>query len=220
MKNLKFCTYCDANTVQKMVFETSKWHVHEVAFKKEKTDLSESTYTLKEITEQVCQCLGCERIHIYYTEEIPTSDPKYKPHEYQVPKKLERVQPNWFKDINLDYFDLLGELYSNYNQGNYISFSICSRTLVDTILTESIGDIGGFAEKLTKFKSNGYITNTQYEILKFLVNSGNASAHRAYKPSKDIASNILDIVEHILKEDVLAKKSLKQVNEIPKRNIE
>ena len=32
----KFCTFCNADTNQKLVFEPSKWHTQEVAFKKEK----------------------------------------------------------------------------------------------------------------------------------------------------------------------------------------
>ena len=213
----KFCTYCNSNTNQKLVFETSKWHTQEVAFKNEKDDLSESAWTIKNVKEEVFQCLGCERIHIYYTEEVPNKDPNYEPLTYQTPKKIERAQPSWIKDINLDYFEVLGEMYSNYNHSNFISFAILCRTLIDTILTDTLGDIGGFEKKMNQYKSDGHITNSQYDILNFLVNAGNASAHRAFKPSKEISESLLDIVEHTLKESVLNKKSKKYTDDIPAR---
>jgi len=201
-----------------MVFETSKWHVHEVAFKSEKDGLAESAFTVMNINEQVFQCLGCERIHIFYTETIPNKAPDYKPTEYQLPRKLERRQPSWLKDINLDYLELLGEIYSSYNSSNLISFSICCRTLIDGILTAKLGDIGGFEKKLAEYKNQGNITSSQQNVLNFLIESGNASAHRAYKPSSEIAENLIDIVEQLLKEQVLVKKSSILTNEIPKRN--
>ena len=218
MSDIKYCTYCNSSTKQKLVFKTSKFHVHEVAFKNEKDDLTKSAFTIMSIEEKVFQCLGCERIHIFYTEKTLNEDPDHKPNEYQLPRKLERCQPSWFKDINLDYFELLGEIYSNYNSNNLISFSICCRTLIDSIITSSVGDIGGFEKKLTAYKNKGNITSNQNNILTFLVESGNASAHRAYKPSTEIAESLIDIVEQILKEQVLVKKSSKLANEIPKRN--
>ncbi len=218
MNEIKYCTYCDSSTRQNMVFDTSKWHVHEMAFKDQKDALSDSAFTVMNIQEQVFQCAGCERIHVFYTEKIVNSDPNYKPNEYQLPKALKRRQPTWFKDTNLDYFELLGEIYSNYNSNNLISFSICCRTLLDSILTSTLGDIGGFDKKLKEYKNKGSINGSQHSVLKFLVESGNASAHRAYKPSMEAAENLIDIVEQILKEQVLFKKSFKHSNEVPKRN--
>ena len=217
MSELKYCTYCKDSTRQDLVFETSKWYTHEVCRKKEKDSLAESLWTVMNISEKVYQCKGCERIRIFYVEDIPSKDPEYVPKEYQLPKKLKHSQPNWFKDIHIDYFELLGEIYSNLNNENYISFAICCRTLVDTILTDKIGDIGGFERKLNEYKSQDFITNTQKEILKFLINVGNASAHRAYKPSEDIATTLLETVEYILKQEVLVKKAQRFDEEIPSR---
>ena len=189
----------------------------EVAFKKNKDDLAESVWTVTNITEQVFQCFGCERLHIFYREKSLNQDLHDEPIKYQLPKKVKRALPEWIKNTNIDYFELLSEIYSTYNNSNFISFSIVCRTLIDKILTDYLGDIGGFEKKLKQYKQQGHITKVQFEILTFLINSGNASAHRAYKPSEEISENLLDIIELILKENILHKKTQKHNNDIPKR---
>ncbi len=218
MADNKYCTYCNTQTNQKLVFKASKFTPIEVAFKKEKDDLAKTLFTIGVVIEQVFQCLGCERLHIFYTERQLKDDKNFKDNEYQLPKKVERNLPKWLVNINIDFFDLVSEIYSNFNNSHYISFSIASRTLLDVILTETLGDIGGFDKKLNKFLSEGHVTKNQYNVLSFLVNCGNASVHRAYKPTKEVATNILDIIEQLLKEKVLIKQAQAQDPSIPSRN--
>ncbi|AEE87407.1 hypothetical protein FNFX1_1021 [Francisella cf. novicida Fx1] len=190
----------------------------EVCMKEDKDALAKSAYTLFLRQETTCKCNGCERLHIYIKEIFPSiADNKKNIKEYQYPSKLTRKQPNWIKHINIDYLQLVGEVYSAYNRESFILFSMGCRTIMDRILNDVIGDIGGFAKKLGKFKDDGHISIKQFDYLKFLIDAGNASAHRAFQPSENLARILLDIIEQILKDNILGKEVLSEADNIPQR---
>lgn len=217
MNKNAYCTYCKADTNHKVVASHSKWYPREGYLKKDKDSLAlKEAYTVYNLTESVYQCLGCNKFHIYY-KEIHPCDPSIEEIEYQVPIKREREQPKWFKHVNVDHISILGEIYHNYNYKNFISFSICCRTFIDKLLTDALGDIGGFEKKMRKYQENGFITDNQANILNFLVQAGNASAHRAYVPSKEVAEALLDTIEFLVKEKIISKKTNQYQSDIPSR---
>jgi hypothetical protein len=218
MNHKSFCTYCNLNTSFENVAEFGEWKTVEGYFKEKPDSLAlREAYTVVYIKEEVRRCLGCERFHIYGTESTPaTNDSDVK--KYRYPHPLKRPEPKWVKHVDISYFQLLSEIYDNYNRDNFISFSICCRTLVDKILTVTIGDIGGFDKKLKAFKSNGYITESQLSTLSLLIEAGNASAHRAYSPDNELCEAIINILEFLLQDKINTNIAQEYENKIPKRN--
>jgi len=51
-------------------------------------------------------------------------------------------------------------------------------------LTDKLGDIGGFAQKLDEAEKNGWVTPAHRKVLETAVDAGNAAAHRRYRPKK------------------------------------
>jgi hypothetical protein len=217
MKNKSYCTYCNVKTSFEKIAEFGEWKAVEGYFKEKPNSLAEKeAFTVVFLKEEVRKCLGCDRFHIYCTESTPgmnENDIK----KYRFPKIIKRPQPKWIKHLNIEYFQLLGEIYDNFNRDNFISFSICCRTIVDKILTSALGDIGGFEKKLKKYKEAGHLTESQLSTLKLLIESGNASAHRAFSPSSEICEAILDILEVLLQDKVNTNKAKVYADKIPKR---
>lgn len=212
----KYCTYCNRETKQTLLHENQEWVPREVPYKEDKKGITKSVWTPVSVTESVFQCNGCSHFHIFIREWADPSTPIIE-REWHYPQKVNRPQPNWIKDVDIDLYELLGEIYSNFNNDNFISFSICCRTLLDKLLTEDLGDIGGFQKKLDAFHQGGHITETQKNTLAVLIEAGNASAHRGFKTDPELSQVILDVVEHILKEPVNAQRAALHSQNIPNR---
>lgn len=73
-----------------------------------------------------------------------------------------------------------------------------TRAIVDVVLTDKLGDAGGFGQKLKKAKDEGWITESHFKVLDAAIEAGNAAAHRAYKPDIKQLNLVLDIVEHLI----------------------
>jgi len=94
--------------------------------------------------------------------------------------------------------DLLNEIYSALFSGNNRLVMMGARTVADIALTDKLGDIGGFAQKLDEAEKKGWITPAHRKVLAAAIDAGNAAAHRGYRPDKDQLDLVLDIVEHLI----------------------
>jgi len=72
------------------------------------------------------------------------------------------------------------------------------RTLLETIMVEKIGDTGSFAMKVERFTKEGYVTPKMSEALSHVLDAGNASAHRAYFPSREDLVTCIELVKHLM----------------------
>ncbi len=210
------CSYCHRETRQTLLQKNETWVPNEIPFKPSKSGITESVWSVVMFMEHVFQCNGCGHLHLFLQRwsypDAPGANQKW-----QLPTVQKRPQPNWFKDVDPDLFELLGEIYSNFNSDNFISFSICCRTLLDKLLTASLGDVGGFDKKLDLYLTGGHVTKVQKDALAVLVEAGNASAHRGFKADPALSEVIIDIVEHILKEAVISGRAEIQAPNIPAR---
>ena len=96
----------------------------------------------------------------------------------------------------------------------------------DLLIVEKIGDTGSFETKLEKLCSTGMIDSAEKDMLLAVIDAGNASAHRSYRPKNKAMNHIMDILEEIFykmvvtpsrKQDLAAKaKALREIT--PKRD--
>ncbi len=60
-----------------------------------------------------------------------------------------------------------------------------ARTLVDKLLAEKLGDVGGFVQKLDMAVARGVLTKEATEIIAAAVEVGHAASHRGYAPTQE-----------------------------------
>jgi hypothetical protein len=82
----------------------------------------------------------------------------------------------------------------------------------------AVGDFGTFPKTLAEFQACGFIAQNQVEIVEGIIDAGNASAHRAYRPSRGELATLLDIAENLIESVFIHPKRLKEVSKnVPKR---
>jgi hypothetical protein len=90
------------------------------------------------------------------------------------------------------------EIYSALDDGSTRLAMMGIRAVIDVVTTQSVGDIGSFAKKLTALQAAGSITQSEGEMLNAALDAGSAAAHRGHVPTPGQTQTALDIVEHVL----------------------
>jgi hypothetical protein len=92
------------------------------------------------------------------------------------------------------------------------------RTLLDIVMVEKLGDIGGFGKKLHTFEKQGYVTAKDAELISSVLDAGNAAAHRAYSPNEEALKICFDVVKHVMEGIYILQPKMNQLREdIPNR---
>lgn len=101
-------------------------------------------------------------------------------------EKVSVGKPEWYEFLGETQKALILEIDCALNNNLEALPAIGLRTLLEIIMVEKIGDIGTFAKKVERFTQKGYVTSEMSETLSHVLDAGNASAHRAYFPSREI----------------------------------
>jgi hypothetical protein len=125
--------------------------------------------------------------------------------------------PQWTHDLEESYMVLFWEVYQALSLGLNTLAMMGVRAIVDKFATDKVGDIGGFSKKLRKLLSEGHINNEQHSLLNVIVDVGNASAHRGFKPKKEDVSNCMQVIEHLVSIERFGEPIEKIKNNTPKR---
>jgi hypothetical protein len=127
-------------------------------------------------------------------------------------------KPDWYDYLGDTQKALILEIDSALSNKLEALPTIGLRTLLETIMVEKIGDIGGFAEKVKRFTEDGYVTPKMSEALSHVLNAGNASAHRAYFPSREDLITCVELVKHLMHGIYILRPSTQKVaDNTPKR---
>ena len=133
-------------------------------------------------------------------------------------EELNNGKPAWYDHLNNAQKSLILEIESALNGGLRALPTIGLRTLLETIMVEKVGDAGGFAAKVKRFTSEGFITSKMAEALNHVLDAGNASAHRAYFPNQQDLMTCVDLVKHLMHGVYILKPSVDRLAEkTPKR---
>jgi Domain of unknown function (DUF4145) len=151
---------------------------------------------------ELVQCRGCENISLKRT--YWRSDEEGRKVDY-FPPAVSRRKPKWgegfgwiFGRAQTEISTLFDEVYSAMFSGNNRLALMGVRAIIDVALTDKLGDIGGFAQKLGEAKAKGWITESHFKVLNIVVDAGNAASHRAYNPKIEQLNLILDVVENLI----------------------
>ena len=102
------------------------------------------------------QCCGCESIKVFVKED--STDFK-SPRETHYPARQIRQIPKWFRETSTQCQDLLREVYMAMHTDCMTLSAMGTRTLLDVMLREMLGDIGGFDRKLQEAISKGIFSD-------------------------------------------------------------
>jgi hypothetical protein len=125
-------------------------------------------------------------------DNVPIDDVRY------FPSAVVRDLPEWRFKLPLEMRKLLEEIYRSLDAENLRLPMMGARTLVDMMILEKIGDVGGFKEKLKELEKEGFVSARNREALYAALEVGNAAAHRGHAATESEVRAVMDIVETML----------------------
>lgn len=154
---------------------------------------------------QVLLCLTCSsatyRKRVWFSEwqdPDPESDagPVYEDTLY--PPRLIKLLPNWHGQLPEKLKEVLRQSYAALQHDlRYVSAVGC-RTALDMAVVEKIGDVGGFREKLADLVQQKHISGDEQELIRAIIDSGDAAAHRGFQPQLKQMHVLFEILERVL----------------------
>ena len=162
------------------------------------------------------ECQGCEYTfikkistnsenYVDYYEEDGTTETHYVETSEYWPALSTRERPEWMMENGIDANDVdtldrvLIELYKSLDAGLFILSAIGVRTAFDVAsVVLNIDANLSFSAKLDALEANHHIQPSERMRLATLIEGGNASAHRGWKPTPIEMDTLMDILEHFV----------------------
>jgi hypothetical protein len=146
----------------------------------------------------VCMCQGCgHKCFANYEDHFSEGESV----RVYPPVPIRHV-PAWYSiallNTSWDVLGLLSEIYASLQAGALRLTAAGIRMAFEQIFIEAVGDHGGFAQNLTEFQCQGYLSARQRETINQVIEVGHAAVHRSHLPSKEDVCVMLDILEHTL----------------------
>lgn len=211
----RHCYKCHSETRQEQLYKTTNIDTNEV-YPKELD--GKAAWVVEKTDWLLTECKGCESKNLeLVTYHSGENEVEREVSRKSIPGKPLRKVETWIFKLEKDYIELMAEIYSSYNAENHRLTLMGLRTLIDMFILDNIGDAGTFKQKLIKLKEQHFINKVQLELLETSIEAGNAASHRGYKPSIEVLSSVIEIVEHLLKTFVLSKDLTTIKDQIPKR---
>jgi hypothetical protein len=138
--------------------------------------------------------------HRVWFSEWQSPDPEDAPvfEDTYHPPRRKRSLPEWHGELSEDLQSVLEEAYMALDHDlRYVSAIAC-RTAIDMAIVDKIGDQGAFAVKLKKLVKDNIISEAEKELILAISDSGDAAAHRGYKPDLDALITVIEVLERLL----------------------
>lgn len=166
------------------------------------------------ITYTMLECRGCGAVTL--SRNVASPDLDVDNTDYY-PPPISRQIPRWHYELPKEFRDLLKESYAALQADSKRLAIMGARSLVDLFMNVTLGDIGGFQQKLDKLVEGGFLSKQNRDVLETALETGHAVVHRGHEPQKDDVNLVFDIVENLLQTMVLQKKSEQLKKQTPKR---
>jgi hypothetical protein len=75
-------------------------------------------------------------------------------------------------------------LYQAVDGGQYRIAAMGIRAVLEQVMIMKVGDLKTFNDKLEEFRKRGYISLLQRDAMQATLEVGNATVHRAFKPTE------------------------------------
>lgn len=168
-------------------------------------------------TSLMLECRGCEsismRVEWWHSEYDASDDIDY------YPPRVSRKPPVWQSHLPADWQSMLREIYTALHANSRSLAMMGARAIVDMYMNDAVGDIGGFAKKLSKLVTDGHLSKQDKEILDVALEAGHAAAHRGHTPTVQEVAHVMDIVENLLQKFALRHHAAELSKGTPRRLI-
>ena len=178
----------------------------------------------------VTECCGCENLSFVKLSQdsddyelavdAETGEETAIWREQIYPPVNFRNPPDWFEDLPDEVMrQISGEIYKSLQSGSNYLATFGSRTLIDRLIVLTVGDKGNFGKGLKALQEEGLVSQNERNILKPVIDAGNAAAHRGWAPSEEQIKVILDTVEGLIHRLLVLPKLSEELEEaVPSRN--
>lgn len=196
------CNKCGHETKHDVVVE-HKHHASEIVDPYQGIEVSWST------TYSMLECCGCEEVSLCRNEWCSEDDPMDRRPSTYFPPRVSRRKPAWADRLAMpdEYAGLLDEIYVALHADSRRLALMGARALIDAIIQRRVGDQGDFAKGLNKLVEKGFVSTTNREIVAAAVDAGSASAHRGHVPSTNDTHVVIDVVENLIHNELLAESA-------------
>jgi len=144
---------------------------------------------------ELLECAGCESISMRHTSYQDITDDT----DVSIyPPPVARRRPPWLSSLPHDLQVLMKQVYGALDANSRALAVMGARAVVDMVLVATVGDTGGFAQKLKAAEAAGVISKKNRQVLDAALDAGNAAAHRGHQPSTANVNAVIDIVENLL----------------------
>ncbi len=171
-------------------------------------------------TYSMLECRGCEEISLRRTEWCSENDPMDEPDPgTYFPPRVSRRKPAWVDRLEVpsEYAGLLDEIYVALHADSRRLAMMGARALIDVAIRRSVGDQGNFGGGLSSLVEKQLISERNRAIIEAAVDVGHASAHRGHRPSADDVNVVIDIVENLIHNELLAEPAQALKSTTPQR---
>ena len=167
---------------------------------------------------KIIECCGCKDISFYESYDDDSSSEYDEPSVRLYPPRISRKQPDFIYSLDKEYISLFDEIYKAISNECERLACMGIRSIIDLYINEKVGDQGSFKSGIKKLLSEGIITERQSHFInKIIVEAGNASIHRQFKPNLEFLELLLDTVENLLHEEMLVPQLEEIKDKIPER---
>lgn len=174
-------------------------------------------------------CDGCQNLSMVqrtWNSEVCDDHGRPEISETYFPPRIFRALPKWIDMddlvptlIPVPILTLMHELYINLQNDCRAAAAMIMRAVLEHTMIDKVGDQGSFEQNLTSFTAGGFISSTQADVARAVIDTGNAAIHRAFTPRRSDVLSLVDIIEVVLKVVyVHAPEALEIRNRTPKRN--
>lgn len=183
---------------------------------------------------ELLRCRGCEMV-FYKVESWHSEDwdarfnPETGEEEIYCPRAVsvfpapapKSEKPDWAWDLwskDTVLSQVIDETYAAKSQQLKILTAVGLRTAFDrATLLLGVDEALEFKQKIEQLTSDGRLGKIEAEQIEVLVNAGNAAAHRAWSPTMEQVSALLDVLEKFLRRNFFEAAVVQIGAEIPPR---
>ena len=187
------------------------------------------------IDHRLLECRGCEQIFYWQESSDSEDDESVWDDELQTEVAVSRMRhetwpkpekadqrPDWFARLHQQdrvLQRIMGEMYEASETGSLMLASVGLRTALDRAM-EKLGINPGapLGDKVKALKDQGFIGETEKDILDVVADAGNAAAHRGWYPDDEEFRLLLTALEGFVHRTIVqGRKALAVKGQIPPR---
>ena len=196
---------------------------HELVSRAEsKRTYSENRYDVDVVvTWKTLQCRGCDEVTLHRQQWCSENDPMDGPDPGTFfPPRVSRRKPAWVDrlDVPAEYVGLLNEVYAALHADSRRLATMGARALIDAIILRNVGDQRTFQEGLDALVREGLASKRNRDIIDAALGMGHAAAHRGHNPSAGDVTVVIDIVENVIHNELLAEPAIALKAATPQRS--